>query len=124
MIGQKLKYRRVLMLFAVLIAAVVLTPYAIAEEGHAEEEEVEHGQVEADDHGHMEGDGHEVAEADDHGHMEDDEHKQAGEEDHAAHAHSKESFKEYGLVKSEPGYKEFNIMLSRFKFSPPDYKGG
>ncbi|KKL06894.1 hypothetical protein LCGC14_2591490, partial [marine sediment metagenome] len=64
MIGQKLKYRWVLTLFAGLIAAVVLAPYAIAEEGHAEEEEVEHGQAEADGHGKMEGDEHEVAEAD------------------------------------------------------------
>ena len=138
MIGRKLKYGWVLTLFAGLIAAVVLAPYAIAEEGHAEEEEVEHGQVEADGHGKMEGDEHEVAEADGHGKMEGDEHEvaeaddhgkmegdedgQAGEEDHAVHAHSKESFKEYGLVKSEPGYKEFNIKLSRFKFSPQTIK--
>jgi cytochrome c oxidase subunit 2 len=91
-------------------------------QGHMEVEEAEHGHAEADEHGHTEGEEHEVVESDGHGHTEGEEHEQAGGEGHEAHAHSKESFKEYGLVKAEPGYKEFNIKLDRFKFSPQTIK--
>ncbi len=47
---------------------------------------------------------------------EDDGHAHAG--GHEGHDHAKESFEIYGLVKAEDGYKEYNIKLERFKYTP------
>jgi cytochrome c oxidase subunit 2 len=50
------------------------------------------------------------------------EHMEAMADEHAGghegHDHAKESFEIYGLVKAEDGYKEYNIKLERFKYTP------
>lgn len=43
-------------------------------------------------------------------------HEHEGEEGEAEHL--KPAFETYGLVRSEPGYKEFNLKLSQFSFTP------
>ncbi len=146
MIKQKLKYKWVLPLIAVLM----LAPYAIADEehehaddkvieepmdmdmedhhdnedGHHAEEETEHMDMDMEEEHHDNEDGHHAEEETEHMDMEEEHHMDMGmeEDDHSAHAHSKDSFEEYGLVKSEPGYKEFNIKLSRFSFTPQSLK--
>lgn len=50
----------------------------------------------------------------DHKHEHDHEHE--GDEGEAEHL--KPAFETYGLVQSEPGYKEFNVKLSQFSFEP------
>jgi cytochrome c oxidase subunit 2 len=114
--------------------------YAAADEGHPNEEEAEepmhvmemeehHDEEGTEPHEHMEAaasdvmDHHDEEEAEPHEHMEamadehaDDGHAPAG--GHEGHAHAKESFEIYGLVKAEDGYKEYNIKLERFKYTP------
>ncbi len=45
-------------------------------------------------------------------------HEDSAAGDHGAHDHGKASFSVYGLVRDEPGYKEFNLKLDRFKYTP------
>lgn len=58
----------------------------------------------------------------DHHHGENgEEHEENGhgdEDDEGEAEHMKPAFETYGLVQSEPGYKEFNVKLSRFSFEP------
>lgn len=112
--------------FCLIVLFLLSTTYLFADEPDEDEhqememevdEEEEHDELE-DDHDHEEGE------------EEDQEHEEGEEEDHQegetaqggdahdAHAHGKDNFTEYGLVKFEPGYKEFNIKLDRFKYSP------
>ncbi len=37
---------------------------------------------------------------------------------HGGHAHGKEAFKKYGLVRAEKGFKEYNLKLSQYRFTP------
>jgi cytochrome c oxidase subunit 2 len=37
---------------------------------------------------------------------------------HAAHNHGAGAFKKYGLVKADKGFKEYNLKLSQFRFTP------
>jgi cytochrome c oxidase subunit 2 len=76
----------------------------------------DHDDEGAEPHEHMDAmaDGMADEHADD-GHA-DDVHAEA--EGHVGHAHAKESFEIYGLVKAEDGYKEYNIKLERFKYTP------
>jgi cytochrome c oxidase subunit 2 len=78
-------------------------PQARADEGG-------HGQAAHDEtiQGHQEaGQGHEETP---------DGREGAGE--HGGHGHGKEAFSKYGLVKSEKGYKEFNLKLKQFAYEP------
>jgi cytochrome c oxidase subunit 2 len=56
-----------------------------------------------------------------HAHEEDEaegHHDDGHGEGHAGHDHGKPSFKTYGLIKSESGYKEYNVRLTRFRYYP------
>ncbi len=89
------------------------------EAGHEENEHevVNHEEAEHEEDGHEE-DGHEET-----GHevvnQEESDPEENGHDEggHAEHNHGKFEFEEYGLVKSEDGYKEYNIQLDRFKYS-------
>jgi heme/copper-type cytochrome/quinol oxidase subunit 2 len=53
-------------------------------------------------------------------HEQDDEHEKDHEHegDESEAEHIKPAFETYGLVQSEPGYKEFDVKLSQFSFKP------
>ena len=118
--------------------------YAVAEEGHPHEEKADepmhvmdmenhHDDEGAEPHEHAEVavsdeiEHHDGEEVEHHEHMEamadgmadehtDDGHANAG--GHEGHDHAKPSFEIYGLVKAEDGYKEYNIKIERFKYTP------
>lgn len=41
---------------------------------------------------------------------------------HEGHGHGKEAFERYGLVRAEPGYREYNVKLTRFRFEPSVFR--
>ncbi len=76
-------------------------------------------------------DGHDNGDGDDHedephgeepNHENGDEHEDEKDHEHEGdegeEEHLRPAFDMYGLVRSEPGYKEFNVKLSQFSFEP------
>ncbi len=101
-------------------AEEALHGHGAEEQGHGREE-AGHAQEEpAPAHGHGKEEaahGHEREEAA-RGHGEETQGYGEGGDGHQGHGHGKENFKKYGLVRAEKGFKEYNLKLSQYRFTP------
>ncbi len=100
--------RKQVLRFCLIVLFLLSTAYLFADDSDEDEQQVMHMGVDEEEEHHEEGE-----EEDNH----EGETAQEGDA-HDVHGHGKNNFTEYGLVKFEPGYKEFNIKLDRFKYSP------
>jgi plastocyanin len=83
-----------------------------APHGHGSEEAHGHGE-EKPVYGHQQAESSHGGGGDGHAHGHGD-----GAAGHAGHNHGKGSFEKYGLVKAEKGFKEFNLKIAQYRFTP------